>query len=285
MRRPFVAGIAALVLTACGTPSIGSESTAGANIPQTTSTSLPTTSTSLLSDPDVISSGNLGVITQPNADGEFPPDLIVTCRGVGHFPLRALDQIESLDEADPGGMAEAIEPFLAGGEGQHWPQEGWQVLHASSDEALLVTKQDGSLSFMNLSNDGSGWQWAGASGGVEGCPIEFVYTDSVNPVSWTLDPSGPPLDEESTEVAVILNEVSCVDGREIGDRLLAPEIVMTETKVFMAFAAERPPGDAFNCPGNPDTPYVVELPAPLGDRTLMPGVELGIDLADYIEGE
>lgn len=98
-----------------------------------------------------------------------------------------------------------------------------------------------------------------------------------------MDPAGPSLTEESTELAVILNEWSCVDGREIAERLLPPEIVMTETEVFMAFAAEKPSGNMFTCPGNPDTPYVVELPTSIGDRILMPGVELGIDLTDYLE--
>lgn len=283
MRRSVIVSLAALALTACGTPGTSSESTVVTSA-DTTSTSVPTTSTTAAPETAVISVGDLGVITPPGADGEFPPDLLVTCRGAGYFPLAALERIEPLDEADYEGVAEAIEPFLSSGEGAFWPQEGWQVVHLTDEEGLLVAKQDGSLSFMNITNDGSGWQWAGSSAVGTDCPIEFTYPDSFNPVGWALDPSGPRLTEESTEIAVILNEVPCVDGREIGDRLLPPEIVMTETHVFMAFAAERPPGDFFNCPGNPDTPFVVELPASLGDRTLMTGVELGIDLADYVEG-
>lgn len=181
------------------------------------------------------------------------------------------------------GVAEAIEPFLTSDEGQHWPQEGWQILYQTQEKVLLVVNDEGFLTFMYVSNDGSGWRWTGSARGGGNCPLEFIFPDSVNAVTWALDPSGPPLTNESTEIAVILNERSCVDGREIGDRLLHPEIVMTETRVFMAFAAVMPTGNLFTCPGNPDTHYVVELPTPIGDRVLMPGVELGIDLADYVD--
>jgi hypothetical protein len=277
MKRTAVTVAVALAVTACAEP-IGSGSTPDAGVGVTT-TSVASTTTSAS---DVISVGDLGVIVPPNDAGEYPADLIVTC-GTGEFPLSALDAIRGLDQADPG-LADAIAPFLESGEGQYWPQEGWKVLHQTDKQALLVVKEAGSLSFMNLSNDGSGWRWAGSSGGGEHCPLEFVYPESINAVTWRLDPAAPPLTGETTEIAVILNERPCVDGREIGDRLLPPEIVMTGTLVFLAFAAERPPGEAFTCPGNPDTPYVVGLPAPLGDRILMPRVELGIDLAEYVEG-
>jgi hypothetical protein len=58
---------------------------------------------------------------------------------------------------------------------------------------------------------------------------------------------------------------------------------MTDTQIFVAFAAERPGGDVFDCQGNPDTPFVVELPEPIGARELVEGMEIGIDLADYVD--
>jgi hypothetical protein len=58
---------------------------------------------------------------------------------------------------------------------------------------------------------------------------------------------------------------------------------MTPTQVFVAFAAQRPEGDAFDCQGNPETAAVVELPEPLGGREIVEGLEIGIDLADYVD--
>lgn len=246
-----------------------------------TTTLLPTTTAT--PPPDTVSGGELDVIVPPDAEGNYPMGLMVSC-GSGRFPIGALQDIRPLEAADPGGVAAAIEPFLTSGEGEFWPQEGWQILDRSEAHVLLVAKaDDGSLAFMSASNEGSGWTWSGASGGGESCPLEFVVPDHLNTVDWRLDPTGQALTSESTEVSVILNERPCVSGSEIGDRLLDPQIVMTEAQVFMAFAAEPPPGDAFDCPGNPDTPHVVELPEPLGDRELMEGLEIGVDLADYVD--
>ncbi|MGH3649413.1 MAG: hypothetical protein ACRDU9_01790, partial [Acidimicrobiia bacterium] len=74
-----------------------------------------------------------------------------------------------------------------------------------------------------------------------------------------------------------------VSGQEIGDRLRGPQIVMTDSQVFIAFAAEPPPGEAFDCQANPDTPYTVELSDPLGARQLVEGLAIGISLEDYLE--
>jgi hypothetical protein len=106
--------------------------------------------------------------------------------------------------------------------------------------------------------------------------------EGINSVDWRLDPARPAPEPASGTIAVILNERPCVSGQEIGDRLLGPQVVMTDTQVFIAFAAERPPGDTFDCPGNPETPFVVELPEPLGDRELIEGLQVGFDLEDYL---
>lgn len=113
--------------------------------------------------------------------------------------------------------------------------------------------------------------------------MEFVVPDGLNTVSWHLDPDAPAIEPSSTSLEVVLNERECVGGQEIGDRLLGPQIVMTESQVFIAFAAEPPPGDAFDCPGNPDMPFTVELPEPIGDRELVEGLETGLILDDYVD--
>lgn len=277
MRRIAIGVMLATILAACGAPP--GDGTAESSIPAPTTTSTVSTT---LPPPRVTSVGELGVIVPPDDDGEYPPDLVVTC-GYGQFPISALADIRPLEEADPGGVAAAIESFLSSEEGQFWPQEGWQVLHSTDREVLLVVKEEGSLAFMSASNDGTGWTWSGSGGGGQECPLEFVFPEDLNAVTWRLDPDGPPLTRDTTEIEVILNERPCVGGREIGDRLVGPQIVMTDTQVFVAFAAERPEGDAFECPSNPDMPYTVELTEPLGDRDLVEGLEIGIDLADYVD--
>lgn len=230
------------------------------------------------------SAGNLDVIVPPDASGEYPPDLIVACPSGPSFPVSALEEIPLLAEADPGGVAEAISGFLESEEGVFWPQDGWRILHKTDDEVLLVARTDeGPLAFMTVSRDGSAWSWSGSSMAGDECRLQFTVPEGLNTVQWRIDPDAPDLEPSSTEVEVILNERECVGGIEIGDRLVGPQIVMTEAQVFLAFATEPPPGDAFTCQGNPDTPYSVELPEPLGDRELVEDLEIGISLEDYVD--
>lgn len=257
----FISLVGIALVAACGAPAA------------TSSTTIP---------PDA-SSGELDIIVPPDQDGEYPADLLVSC-GQGTFPYGTLDDIRPLVQADPGGIAEAIAPFLANEEGQHWPQDGWQILYLTDHEAHLVaTTENSGLAHMYLTDDGSGWTWSGSSLAGDECRLEFVSSKTVNTVDWRLDPEAEALTQESTEIDVILHERDCVGGREIGDRLLGPQIVMTGSHVFVAFAAERPEGEAFECPGNPDMPYTVELPMPLGDRELVEGLEIGISLEDYLD--
>jgi hypothetical protein len=268
MRRIGAVLILAVAVGACGVP--------GATDATSTLGSEPPTTTPLPRD-------GLDVIVPPNAQGNYPGDVIVSCSN-GQFPISALEEIRPLEEADPGGVGDAIAAFLANEEGQQWPQEGWQILHRTDDEIQLVAKgDDGRLTFMYVTDDGDGWSWAGASLPGDPCELEFVVPDHLNAVDWRLDPDGGELAAASTDLHVVLNERECVGGQEIGDRLIGPQVVMTETQVFVAFAAEQPDGDAFDCQGNPDMPFVVELPEPLGDREIVEGFEIGIDLADYVD--
>lgn len=272
MRKRFwPALLAAFVLAGCGSGTYG-----GGGSTSTTAPATEAPSTSVATTPP------LDAIVPPDTDGNFPDDLLVSC-GAGSFPIGAIDTLRPLDEADPGGLTEAISPFLESEEGAFWPQNGWQVLHLTEDEALLVAHDEtGGLAFMSAEHDGSGWSWAGANGGVEECHLQFVVPEGLNTVDWRLDPDGPPVAADTEELAVILTERECVGGIEIGNRLVEPQIVMTETQVFMAFASHPPEGDAFDCQSNPDTRYVVSLPEPIGERELVEGLDTGIVLDDYV---
>jgi len=68
----------------------------------------------------------------------------------------------------------------------------------------------------------------------------------------------------------------------MGDRLLGPEVVVTDSEVLIAFASIPPRGPS-GCPGNPSTPVTIELPAPVGDRRVVDGLELGVEISDYAE--
>ena len=73
-----------------------------------------------------------------------------------------------------------------------------------------------------------------------------------------------------------------MSGQEIGDRLVGPEVILGPDTVRIAFAAVPPTGDAFNCQGNPETPFTIDLGEPLSDRTVEQGLNTGLDLADFL---
>ncbi|HSM44376.1 MAG TPA: hypothetical protein VK969_05095, partial [Acidimicrobiia bacterium] len=107
MRRIAMGVTLAAILAACGAPP--GDGTAETDVPGSTTTSTVSTT---VSPQEVISVGDLGVIVPPDEEREYPPDLVVTC-GYGQFPISALTAIRPLEEADPGGVAAAIEPFLS----------------------------------------------------------------------------------------------------------------------------------------------------------------------------
>lgn len=241
--------------------------------------------------------GPLEIIVPPDEHGNFPPDLWVACRPIGgaFFQISDLDEIVPLDGADPGAVAEAIEPALNNGE-DAWPvpQENWLILRETEDEIILVhddaeepEPRAGGLSFIRVkrvdgewvSDEGASWSGPyGPSG--SSCPLYYPTPDGLNAVDWWLDPDAPP-DKSAVTLAVLVQEQNCVSMQEVGDRLIGPQVVMTEDALRIAFAAEPPPGNQL-CPGNPITPVTVELPEPLGDREIIEGLALGIDLEDYL---
>lgn len=222
------------------------------------------------------------MIVVPDGNGEYPPDLIVTCPGGPSFPLAALDDIADIGADDPDGMLAAIEPFLDSEEGAFWPQEGWQLLHQSPMEATLVTLFEENVAYMFLDREGDGWVWSGSSMNGNPCELQYAVPASLNAVDWRLDPSFPAPGPDALELHVLLTERECVSGREIGGRLVGPQVVVTDTDVRLAFAAEPPLGFGFTCQGNPETPYTVELSERLGDREIIEAMAIGISLEDYL---
>jgi hypothetical protein len=276
----------ALSLVACGAGDGAGDGSADST---TTVTSAPVTTTTPPSatttyvdvidvDPDA-----LGLAVVPGAEGRLASDLIVGCHG-SLFPLSALNEIELIAEDDPAGFLAAIDPFLANEEGQFWPQDGWHLLWSGEESTYLVAKTgDGSLAWMYLERDGNDWKWSGSSIDGDPCELRVGVPEGMNTIEWRLDPEQPSPSPDSTEIHLILNERECTSGQEIGGRLRGPQVVMTAAEVRIVFVAESPPGDFFDCQGNPDTPFLLELPEALGERQLVDGFEVGVVLDDYVD--
>lgn len=230
-----------------------------------------------------VADGELHVIVMPNADGSIPADITIGCPSGPSFPASALEDIPPVEDVDLPGLDDAMQSFLDDEEGQFWPQEGWRLLDESDTTATLVHHDSATnaISFMDLEVQDGVWRWAGASSGGS-CVLQTGLPEGLGVVTWRLDPSVDPPTAESTSIAVLVTERACASGRPMGDRLLGPEVILTDTEVLIAFAARSLVGFQ-ECPGNPEQPVVVELPEAIGGRMIIDGLDTGLDLADFLE--
>ena len=266
-----------LLAAACGS-GVGTPTTDHAL--QTGDTQSSNASTTVSIDPDE----GLRVIVRPGPDGRMPSDVEIGCQNGPTFPASALDEIHPLSEVGRPDIEEAISGFLGSEEGVYWPQEDWQILHQRDDRILLMHsgEPEPSFSFMSVEQHDGEWKWSGASGGSP-CPLHSSLPERLNSVSWRVDPAAGPVTAESTTLTLLVTERDCASGQAMGDRLLGPEIVITDTAVLIAFAAERRPGLSQTCPSNPEEAVVVTLPEPLGDRMLTDGLAVAGNLEDYLD--
>ncbi|WP_432489644.1 hypothetical protein [Kineococcus sp. SYSU DK018] len=75
---------------------------------------------------------------------------------------------------------------------------------------------------------------------------------------------------ESTQVPLLVNEVSCASGQSAEGRIQKPEVAYQPEAVIITVRVEYA-GGAQECPSNPDTPLTVELSEPVGARELVDG--------------
>ena len=78
------------------------------------------------------------------------------------------------------------------------------------------------------------------------------------------------LDPEANEIAVLVTERACNSGEDARGRIVVAAIDEDDDSMTVTLAV-RPRGGAQECPSNPETPFLLELPAPIGERVLLDG--------------
>lgn len=79
-----------------------------------------------------------------------------------------------------------------------------------------------------------------------------------------------PVDETVTTVPLLIREQACASGRSAEGRIEAPEVDYRQDAVVVTIRVQKR-SDSEDCPGNPDTRYVLRLQEPLGKRPLLDG--------------
>jgi hypothetical protein len=85
----------------------------------------------------------------------------------------------------------------------------------------------------------------------------------------TWRPAGA-VDPDSSRLPLLVNENACASGASAAGRIEEPDVDYRADAVVITFRVEQR-GGSQDCQGNPDTPYVLDLQEPVGDRQLLDG--------------
>lgn len=108
-----------------------------------------------------------------------------------------------------------------------------------------------------------GWQLdlAGA------CELGLAL-DGLGNADVRLDPDAPPPSGDATELHLLVTERACASGKSAEGRIRVVSHRYSDDQLQIAVGVEPRAGDQ-ECPGNPETPFVLRLEEPLGDRTVV----------------
>ena len=84
---------------------------------------------------------------------------------------------------------------------------------------------------------------------------------------WEVQGAYRPAD---TELSLLVNENACASGTSAEGRIQKPDVEYRSDSVVVTIRV-RQRGSSESCPGNPDTPYVLRLEEPVGNRQLLDG--------------
>jgi hypothetical protein len=210
--------------------------------------------------PEPIDPGQVDLLTTEE-------DPLVTC-GMGTFRLSALDAPADFEQSDdPLAVALRAElPAMAPELGAA-VDRGWRLLHRDDTTALLAAG-DPPSTFVTMSLEGDRWR-LGTMSASEPCEPHRAVPDGLEEVRWWLDPTHVAPGPDDTELHVLVSGTACSGGEPVNERLIGPQVEVTDDEVLVAFAATPLPNGAYTCPGNPPTPVVVTLDEPVGDRTVV----------------
>jgi hypothetical protein len=130
---------------------------------------------------------------------------------------------------------------------------------AAADGATHATAELGPITGAPNLPDGTWFLWGGSS-----CSPRVAGTGATQADLRLGDHPSP----EDTEVTLLVMERACASGRSAEGRIELQDLELTPDEVRVRIGV-RPAGGAQECPGNPWTPFTVDLGEPLGERTVV----------------
>lgn len=78
------------------------------------------------------------------------------------------------------------------------------------------------------------------------------------------------VDRQGTRLPLLVNEEECASGESATGRIEDPNVDYRRDAVIVTIRVRDRGGDQ-SCPGNPDTPFLLRLNEPIGNRALLDG--------------
>jgi hypothetical protein len=193
----------------------------------------------------------------------------VTCGGGPGFSAHVLQGPGGSENGDDP-AAKALRRHLATNdiEINSLPDTGWIEASRTDAEALYLAPSDaeGSWIFVTVGREGDAWRVTGWGG----CPLEPDVGPALGVANFRVAP-GVELGLDAREVPVLVTERACNSGEDARGRVVVAAIDADDDSVTVTIAVRPREGQLFECPSNPETPFLLELPEPLADRALLDG--------------
>lgn len=207
--------------------------------------------------------------TAPSPDGSLASKGLYAVCGASRFDavppdtsaMPTFDAWTDLDLTNLGGERPYFLEFVGGYD--------WVVTAETADARSLFgqPRSEGGRDPMYASASLEVRDGAWAPVGWGDCRIELEAEGWGN-ARFTIDPASPP-DPEATTIAVLANEMACAGGMAPTDRDVRAVVLDDDPAAVSIVILVEPTSGASTCPSNPDFPFEVELPSPLGDRAIL----------------
>jgi hypothetical protein len=201
-----------------------------------------------------------------------PPVAEVSCGGPD-FPITLLDEPGRAERSDDPAAAALRTHLAQPGQDFNWlPDAGWREVRRTDAEVNYVADAlagaDPPYVEVSVTRDGDRWRVAGWGQ----CRLQPSVGPGLGLASFRVAPEAEP-GPGTTEIPVLVTERACNSGQDARGRIVEPQVIVGGDAITVVFAV-RPREGEHECPSNPETPHLLVLPEPLGNRTLLDGSEI-----------
>jgi hypothetical protein len=219
---------------------------------------------------------NAGPAAGPTSTGTpFPTSSLVGCWG--REPGFSPELLAGAGDAETGNSpaAAVLRSWLASGQGELFPDQGWHLVSEKADEVLFVAKAAGGDVYeyqeatVQRSTAGQfgvdGW----SLGPYGSCMLRAIPPSGYGAATWRLDPAFP-LAADTIDLHILVTEEACHGTVAATEDRIRADVGYESTAVVVTITVRSDEG-VWTCPTAPPASYVVHLSEPLGNRDLLNG--------------